>query len=772
MKADKILTGNYRKAFIAVCVICMTIITLLLILAVGEKKKYIYPIDRTIVSAGDGIILYGPIELPIGIYSVCIEYQTSAGFVYAVDLTDNEMPPVKVMQNTQQLSPAHSSEEFHLWLLSKSDNLTLSVYGDSEQGIYFKQVCIMETGQLWYCAILGVLLLGILILGGIFCAAWHHVHKIPTSGFVVAGLIVLLTILLSRPFLMNWLIYASDVGYHLERIDGVASSILNGVFPMRLEPNFPYGYGYADGVLYGSTLLYIPAVMWLIGFPVLYFYNIFIILINFATILVAFYCFYKMFKDKYIGLMCSALYAFSLYRISVFFRQGYLGEGCAQIFLPLLLYGYYRLFTEETEKKSYRTIWLILTLGYSGVLQSHTLTCELALIWTVIACLVNVRRVFRKATLIQLAVGAAATLLCNIWYIIPFLDYYMSENLLVKNTGKRLIQHEGITLERVFTHFFHGAMLDAKGVPIRAVGPGLIPMLALFVFLGLAAYSLFRRRKDKLLAVAGMCAAFSFVCIVLSLKVFPWDWIHQTSSAAEKIVSKFQYPTRFLNWGTLFMVPVFGYCLWYAKYESKCKKVLYRIGVAAVVLAVGTSSIYLIYRIMYINEKVRLFDNNQVFGYVSGGEYLIYGTDMTKLSYDTPRASETVQLANYEKGDLSADFWCVNVSDSEDGYVEVPLFLYKGYRIDTGSGERLTCVYGDNNVIRVLIPPNFNDSVSVRFVSPIYWRISEAVSAMAWLALIVYVVRRVRERRSNSDYECNSDHCGAGRHGLNGNKSG
>ena len=178
----------------------------------------------------------------------------------------------------------------------------------------------------------------LLILGCIACAAWHHVHKIPASGFVVAGLIVLLTYLLSRPYLMNWILSTGDTGYHIERIDGVANSIVNGVFPMRLEANFPLGYGYADGILYGSTLLYIPAILWLIGFPVLYYYNIFIILINFATILVAFYCFGRMFQDKYIGLMCSALYAFSLYRITVLFERGCLGEGCAQIFLPLLLY--------------------------------------------------------------------------------------------------------------------------------------------------------------------------------------------------------------------------------------------------------------------------------------------------------------------------------------------------------------------------------------------------------------------------------------------------
>lgn len=741
MKDEKILTGSYRKAFIAVSIICIAVVMLLLIPAMREKKEYEYSIDRTIEPGNLQTVLYGPMELPVGIYSVQIKYRTTADLEYVITLTDDGLPPLRVMQNEQVLAAVHSSKDFPLWLFARSENLTLSVSGNSEQEIYFEQIRIVETGQLWYCIIFGVLLLGILILGSIVCAAWHHVHKIPASSFVVAGLIVLLTVLLSRPFLMNWLCNTGDVGYHLERIDGVANSIVNGVFPMRLEANFPFGYGYADGILYGSTLLYIPAVLWLIGFPVLYCYNIFIILINFATILVGFYCFYKMFKDKYIGLMCSALYAFSLYRITVLYGRGCLGEGCAQIFLPLLLYGYYRLFAEDTGSKSYRNTWLILVIGYSGVLQSHTLTCELALIWTGIACLVNVRRVFRRATLAQLGKGAAATSLCNAWYAVPFLDYYLSEDLLVKNLGKQMIQYQGITLNLVFAHFFDGVLTDERELPIRAVGPGLIPMLALFVFTGLAVYSLVKKKKSRLLAASGLCAVLSLVCIAFSLRVFPWDWFQQTGPIAERIVSSFLIPTRFLNWGTLFMVPAFGYCLWYVKYESQWKKPLYALGIMAVILAVGTSSMYYINQITHTYSKVRIFDNNQIFGYVSGGEYVIYGTDTTKLSYDNPKTSETVELLQYNKGDLAADFRCRNASETETGYVELPLFLYKGYRAEAGAGERLECVYGDNNVIRVLIPPNFNDTVSVRFVSPAYWRVSEALSALAWLGILVYCAR-------------------------------
>lgn len=746
MKKERILTGHYRQAFLTVCVIGTAAVILLLALAAREKKEFVYPIDQRIVSA-DNEALPGPGELPAGIYMIEVEYQTEADFAYTFGMQDEELPPLKMMYNNQNLAAGRSSAVFHLWLLEKSENFKLFVSGSSEQGIYLQQVRIVNTGQFFYCLILGVLLLGMVILGGIFCAARYHVRKIPASDFVLAGLIVFLTIFLSRPFLMNWISLTGDVSYHLERIDGVAVSLKNGVFPMRLEPNFPFAYGYADGVLYGSTLLYIPALLWLIGLPVLYYYNIFIILINLATILTACYCFGRMFRDKYIGLMCSALYSFSLYRITVLYGRGCLGEGCAQIFLPLLLYGYYRLFTEDTNERSYQNIWPLLVIGYSGVLQSHTLTCELALFWTVVVCLVNLRRLRQKNTFKVLLKAAAVTILCNLWYAVPFLDYYLSQDLLIKNLGKQTIQQGGITPDLVFIHFFDGVLTDSLGNPIRAAGPGLIPMLALLVFFALGGFCLVRHKKSKLLAGAGLCAVLSAICIVFSLKAFPWDAFQQTGPVAERIVSSFLIPTRFLNWGTLFLVPAFGYCLWYAKYESRWKKISFLLGSAAVILFVGTSSGYLLYQITHTYERVRVFDNNQIYGYVSGGEYVIYGTDTSKLTYGSPQASAEVKLTDYVKGDLGADFRCVNDSPAREGYVEVPLFLYKGYEARAGAGEKLACVYGDNNVIRVLIPPGFDDSVSVRFVSPIYWRLSEAVSWLTWLLAAAWCVWTVRKGR-------------------------
>ena len=120
MRVNNILTGNYRKAFLAICAIGLGIIILLLIPAMQEKKEYYYSIDRTVEPGNGETVLYEAIELPVGIYSVRVNYHTTADFEYVVRLTDDSMPPLRVMQNDQILAAAHSSEEFHLWQVGES----------------------------------------------------------------------------------------------------------------------------------------------------------------------------------------------------------------------------------------------------------------------------------------------------------------------------------------------------------------------------------------------------------------------------------------------------------------------------------------------------------------------------------------------------------------------------------------------------------------------------------------------------------------------------
>lgn len=61
------------------------------------------------------------------------------------------------------------------------------------------------------------------------------------------------------------------------------------------------------------------------------------------------------------------------------------------IFLPLLCYGFYLIFAEDTEDKEYRHYWLLPVLGFSGIIQSHVLSCEIAGAFTILLCLLCIR---------------------------------------------------------------------------------------------------------------------------------------------------------------------------------------------------------------------------------------------------------------------------------------------------------------------------------------------------------------------------------------------
>ena len=85
---------------------------------------------------------------------------------------------------------------------------------------------------------------------------------------------------------------------------------------------------------------------------------------------------------------------------------------------------------------------------------------------------------------------------------------------------------------------------------------------------------------------------------------------------------------------------------------------------------------------------------------------------------------------------------CMN-NGAEESYIEVPILHYTGYRaFAESSGEELQTVKGTNNIVRILLPGGFTDQIELKFVSPIHWRISEAVTYIWWLFVGIFLIRR------------------------------
>lgn len=143
----------------------------------------------------------------------------------------------------------------------------------------------------------------------------------------------------SYPVFSYFLYNTHDISFHLLRIQGLKEGLLSGQFPVRIQPNWLNGYGYGVSVFYGALFLYVPAFLTLIGFQIQTAYKVYILLVNTATCLIAYYCFRKVFADDKAGVLASLLYTLAPYRLTNLYIRAAVGEYTAMVFLPLIFYG-------------------------------------------------------------------------------------------------------------------------------------------------------------------------------------------------------------------------------------------------------------------------------------------------------------------------------------------------------------------------------------------------------------------------------------------------
>lgn len=698
--------------------------------------------------------LYEGISLGPGVYEVVQTYRTDRDYSGICSVRDETVHPRALCTNGEHLYQGLRQTGYTLWLYQSTGHLQVTVSYSGEGMLETGELLIVNTGKLWSMLFVILFCMG---LAAFFLLVFLHYDRqygVSGSRKRIFLFLMLITFLASLPQLHTYLLGGADLTYHLQRIEGVKDGLLAGQFPVRLEPEWLYGHGYANGVFYCNALLYLPAFLRLAGFDVTISYQLFCIGLNFATAVIAWYCFGKIFRDDRIGLMCSALYTLSIIRIYKLFMVGAVGEGSALTFLPLVFYGMYRIFTENPEEEFYRTVWLPAAFGYAGLMQTHVLTCEMTAFVTILACAACVRRIFRPRVFVALVKGALGAAGLSLWYLVPFLDYFLTQDMHIRHVSGRTIQERGLYFGQLFVNSWSESAREAlaeKGLAdVDPVSPGWLCLLALAVFFLLwlcgrlrGAHLQDRLRKCRLPGDICGTAKFSALAAVLllfmTLRAFPWNRLQELGGVMASLVSSLQFPNRFMGWAMVFMITVLGFLL----SLHRDQKAVLLTGVLLVAASVLTSSVYMMSHADREEEHYHLYNEEGMgCGYISGAEYLVEGTDDLLLTFTGPTAGEKVRIADYEKRYLHVKLSCVNESGGES-YVELPILLYKGYQARAASGERLAVVHGENHKLRVILPSGFDDTLDVRFVSPFYWRISELVTVLT-VGGIIFAGRRYR----------------------------
>lgn len=212
--------------------------------------------------------------------------------------------------------------------------------------------------------------------------------------------------------------------FHLLRIEGIKTSLLNGVFPARINPEFLYGYGYATGIFYPNITLYFPAILRILGFDILTSYKMFSILFNFLAIFACYWATYRIGKSRYPGLIAAILYSFASYRlIDMLFRTS-LGEAQAFVFLPVIILGLHEILTGHPEK------WYIFTLGFLGLAYSRLLSLAMAVFFIFFFLLLNIKKIFfDKRVLVALVKSIGFVLALTAFITLPLVEQSVTSKL-------------------------------------------------------------------------------------------------------------------------------------------------------------------------------------------------------------------------------------------------------------------------------------------------------------------------------------------------------
>ena len=151
-----------------------------------------------------------------------------------------------------------------------------------------------------------------------------------------------------------------------------------------------------------DLFMLIPAFFRLIGFTVSTANRMFYMCITLATLLIAYYSFQKIFQRKEIGCVGAVLYVLASYRMHNLYMRSAVGEAVAMTFLPLIVYGFYRILVKEVpenredylRKLDSADIW-----PHRGDTESHVITCEMLAFCILVLCLVRIKKSISQGNL-------------------------------------------------------------------------------------------------------------------------------------------------------------------------------------------------------------------------------------------------------------------------------------------------------------------------------------------------------------------------------------
>ena len=544
-----------------------------------------------------------------------------------------------------------------------------------------------------------------------------------------------------------------DIDYHLLRIEALKTGIENGLPFLRVNMLFFGGEGYASSMFYPDFLLYIPAVLRVLGVGINLSYHIFAAVCIALNIISAFYCAKYVTGSSAASLTAMIITALYQYHIDDIYTRAAVGEFTAAIFIPFVIAGIYDLIYRNLKKPQ------ILGIGAVGVILCHTITtgycillCGMALVFYVIKYVRAVRNipktdpnstpevifdngnvtrlydedsgVVRDVTpannraeenwvnvFVRLIFALLLVLAVTAFYWMPMLEQLLTTPF---RFGESVfdLNYEKLLIKDIFKN----------ANPGMGIAPFILLLPAIFI-----SHKRFSRFAD-------FCTVLGILFMLSSTGLIPWGHLQNE-------LSFIQFPWRsFIIAGPLLAVAAGIYIDEFVKQSGSDSHKASELAILTVLAVMTVSAIgnYSRNEEGYYSYSDDYYDYARYTENVIGGEWLPMGAkDRHALSDDADFAytssGEKLHVRR-EKNTMYID------PDPNEEYIDVPFLYYKGYEaVDTDSGAGLKLeAQGENGRIRIY--PDGAGHIYVYYAGTIVQHLSTLLSLAALIFLIVFFI--------------------------------
>ena len=665
----------------------------------------------------------GGLNLPWGDYDVTVEYDSPA---------DMELRAVSAGRQTfiqdgaWRLAAGAGTSVCRFTLTDSTSGLLIA--GDLAEGAEIQSITVHKVGAgifsadlAVYAALLGAVLTVLLVLSWDTSALGRMRRR---DALMVLGAAAFSCM----PLLWGGVFDGHDMLFHLNRIEGIASGLRCGQFPVRIHASTLLGYGYAASEFYPELFLYIPAILRNMGVSLCASVRVFEAGINLLAALSCYMSAKAIFDSRRTAVGASVLYTLCVYRLVNLYTRATLGESLAMIFFPLIIWSLYEVLRRDDGK------WPLLALGMTGVCMSHLLSTLFSVLFCAIAAAFSLPKLMReKRRFLAILKAAAITVLCCVWFYVPMMQY-SGDGV---STSVVLDAQENVLQPGGFFVAFAGDM-NADIPEDFAYTIGVVPGLALLVgcaLLLVRRYAQGKAAMDGKDRVALALGALGVVALLGATNAFPWELVCSLRRPFSTFFKQIQFPWRLVGVAVpmMSMAAAWGY-LKDDRHASAGAAVI----VALCAACSGYTMQCMVQRTPVLDKET--FTDTRI----SQFEYTYVGTEKTALKPGDIRVGGAEGA--YSVLEMTKHGTNLTAVIEMDGgaYIEFPLLYYPGYQAAV-NGIPCKAARGTNNMLRVYgTASGQTATVDISFKPPMAWIAAQSVSLLG-LALLILSLRRMKK---------------------------